>query len=132
MPPRLFTEEEARAALPEIRRLTEELVSARADQLAAAASIAELGAAAEGNGHGRHAERLGALREELDRAEAELAAALAALDRAGVVVKDVDAGLVDFPARRDDEDVFLCWQLGEEDIAWWHGVDDGFRGRRPL
>jgi len=54
------------------------------------------------------------------------------LGELGVVVKDVDAGLVDFPARRDEADVFLCWQLGEDDIAWWHGVEDGFRGRQAL
>jgi hypothetical protein len=132
VPPRIFTVEQARALLPDVRRYTEELVSARASQLAASARIAELNAAAGGNGHGPDAVALDALRDELEQAETALAAALAMLGELGVVVKDVDAGLVDFPARRDEADVFLCWKLGEDDIAWWHGVEDGFRGRRPL
>jgi hypothetical protein len=59
-------------------------------------------------------------------------AALEGLDAIGVLVKDVDAGLVDFPSVRDGREVFLCWQLGEEELAWWHTIEDGFRGRRPL
>jgi hypothetical protein len=50
----------------------------------------------------------------------------------GVVVKDLDAGLVDFPAERDGRAVFLCWQLGEDEVAFWHGVEEGFAGRKPL
>jgi len=49
-----------------------------------------------------------------------------------VQVKDLDAGLVDFPSTRDDEDVLLCWQLGEDEIGWWHLPDAGFAGRQPL
>jgi hypothetical protein len=50
----------------------------------------------------------------------------------GAQVKDLDSGLIDFPALRRGETVLLCWQLGEDEIAWWHSVDDGFAGRRPL
>lgn len=50
----------------------------------------------------------------------------------GLEVKDVDAGLVDFPALRDGERVYLCWQLGEPEIGYWHGVEEGFAGRKPL
>ena len=50
----------------------------------------------------------------------------------GAQVKDLDSGLVDFPALHHGETVLLCWQLGEDEIAWWHRVDDGFAGRRPL
>ena len=118
--------------LPDIRRLAERLVGARADQLATGAQIAELTAAAAGNGHGLEGELFATLREELERAELVLSETLTALGEAGVVVKDVDAGLVDFPSLRDGEEVLLCWQLGEPDLAWWHGVDEGFRGRKPL
>jgi hypothetical protein len=132
VPPRIFTQDEARALLPEVRRHAERLVAGRADQLAAQARLAEITAAASGNGHGLDGELLVTLRDEIARAESELASALSALHALGVVVKDLDAGLVDFPALRDGEDVYLCWQLGEEDVAWWHGLEEGFRGRKPL
>jgi len=50
----------------------------------------------------------------------------------GVIVKDLDSGLVDFPSVREGENVLLCWQLGEDEVAFWHGYDDGFAGRRPI
>jgi hypothetical protein len=49
-----------------------------------------------------------------------------------VIVKDLDAGLVDFPSVRDGEDVLLCWQLGEDVVAFWHRYEDGYAGRRPI
>ena len=50
----------------------------------------------------------------------------------GVSVKDVDSGLLDVPSIRNGEDVLLCWRLGEPAVEWWHGVDDGLAGRRPV
>jgi hypothetical protein len=50
----------------------------------------------------------------------------------GLQVKDVEAGLVDFPALRDGEEVLLCWRVGEAAVEWWHGHDEGFAGRRPI
>jgi hypothetical protein len=132
VPERLFTPAEARTALPDVRRQAERLVGARAEQLALRAQIAELTAAAAGNGHGLDGELLVTLREELERCDVELAGALAALEEIGVVVKDVDAGLVDFPSVREGREVFLCWQVGEPDVSWWHGRDEGFRGRKPI
>jgi len=46
--------------------------------------------------------------------------------------KDIDTGLVDFPARIEGVEAFLCWQLGEEQIDYWHGIEEGFAGRKPL
>ena len=132
MPPRLFTVDEAREVLPEVRGHAERLVASRAEQLAAAARLAEVTGVSAGNGHGPDKALLAELRDELERAEAELATAFRALDEAGVVVKDVDAGLIDFPSRRDGRDVFLCWQVGELDLNWWHGVEEGFAGRKPI
>jgi hypothetical protein len=108
------------------------MVGARADQLAARARVAELAAVTAGNGHGGGREDLAGARAALARAEHELAAALTALEELGVVVKDVDAGLVDFLSLRDGEQVCLCWQVGEPELAWWHGLEEGFQGRKPL
>ncbi len=54
------------------------------------------------------------------------------LHRLGLQLKDLDRGLVDFPALRDGREVFLCWEDGEEDIGYWHDVDAGYAGREPL
>jgi len=62
-----------------------------------------------------------ALRENVER-----------IQRTGCVVKDLEAGLVDFPSVVDDEQVYLCWKLGEERIGYWHRMDEGFAGRKPL
>ena len=54
------------------------------------------------------------------------------IDDAGVQVKDLDEGLLDFPAQRGGEQILLCWKVGEPEVAYWHGVDEGFAGRKPL
>jgi hypothetical protein len=55
-----------------------------------------------------------------------------ALTERGVVLRDPETGLVDFPSIRDGREVFLCWRLGEEHVAFWHGPESGFGGRRPV
>ena len=132
MSPRLFTLEEARTALHEVRPLVERLVESRADQLAASARLAELRSVAAGNGHGGEREQAAEATRALDEANGRIQGALAALAALGVVVKSMDAGLVDFFSLRDGEQIFLCWQLGEADIGFWHGLDSGFAGRQPL
>lgn len=62
----------------------------------------------------------------------ELDAVVQEIEASGVHLKDVQLGLVDFPAEVDGEIVYLCWQFGEPEIAFWHRVEDGFGGRRPL
>jgi hypothetical protein len=57
---------------------------------------------------------------------------LAKIEQTGCVVKDLDIGLVDFPSVVNDEQVYLCWKLGEERIGYWHRMDEGFAGRKPL
>jgi hypothetical protein len=57
---------------------------------------------------------------------------LAAVEALGVAVKDLDIGLCDFLGERDGRDVWLCWQYGEKSIGFWHEIDSGFGGRRPL
>ena len=54
------------------------------------------------------------------------------IQETGCLVKDLDTGLVDFPSLRGGEKVYLCWKLGEERIGYWHGIEEGFAGRKPL
>ena len=62
----------------------------------------------------------------------ELDAIVQEIEDSGAHLKDVQLGLVDFPSERDGEIVYLCWQFGEPEVAFWHRVDEGFAGRQPL
>jgi hypothetical protein len=132
VPQRIFTPEQANALLVEVRPLVERLVEHRAELLAAQARRAELEANVGGNGGGLDLAVPAAIERAAAAAEEGLRATLDDLQALGVLVKDLDSGLVDFPADRGGELVLLCWQLGEERIDWWHRPQDGFAGRRPL
>ena len=58
--------------------------------------------------------------------------AIEELEKTGVVIKSIDEGLLDFPAKRFDEEVWLCWKDGETEIKFWHEKDTGFMGRKPI
>jgi hypothetical protein len=132
VPPRLFTHEEATAELPRVRSLVERLVEQRAGQLAVQARLSALAARVGGNGGGIPSGTPAALAREAAAADEALRDTLTEIGALGVIVKDVDAGLVDFPSLRDGVPVFLCWQLGEAAIEFWHGLEEGFAGRKPV
>jgi hypothetical protein len=69
---------------------------------------------------------------EVARSLVELSRAVGELEAVDIVLRDVDRGLVDFPALRDGEEVYLCWLVDEDEIGYWHTPDAGFAGRRPL
>jgi len=122
MSDRVFTVEEANALLPEIVPLLETL---RDSQRAMAERQDEVLSSATGNGGGS------AGKEFLEASQAA-GSALAAITSHGIEVRDPDTGLIDFPSERDGEEIFLCWRLGEDAVAWWHPTDTGFTGRQPL
>lgn len=127
-----FTPEEANALLPAVRPIVERLVESKRAFDVAQERSDEVGRRISGNGGAIPPAELGELHSELARLAGELGQALEELEALGVIVKDIDTGLVDFPSVRDGEPVLLCWQLGEGEIAWFHGYDDGYAGRRPL
>jgi hypothetical protein len=131
---RFFTEEEANTALAAVRPLVERLVEARKKLLHLSSRLEGVRARVAGNGGGLDPERVRELQEHAAEAAAEIAAIVADLEEVGVQVKDLDTGLIDFPARHpeSDETVLLCWQLGEDVVAHWHGLEEGFAGRKPL
>ncbi len=69
---------------------------------------------------------------EKDAALQRIKDALAEIDATGVQVKDLDIGLLDFPCVVEDQVILLCWKLGEKSIEHWHGLEEGFRGRKPI
>lgn len=132
MAPRHFTREEANELLAQVRPLTEQLVEHRAALVAAQSERTQLALQIAGNGGGVDVTGAAALDEQIAREHAGVARSANAIHELGGVVKDVDTGLVDFPAQVDGVEAFLCWRLGEDEIAYWHGLDDGFPGRKPL
>ncbi|HEY6290706.1 MAG TPA: DUF2203 domain-containing protein [Terriglobia bacterium] len=71
-------------------------------------------------------------RARRELAKEKITEAIKQIHEIGCVVKDLDEGLVDFPTLREGREVYLCWKLGEERIGYWHGLDEGFAGRKPL
>ena len=129
---RHFTPEEANAALAEVRPLVQQMVAHRRAHVAALARQEELELHIRGNGGGIPPAELAETAAEVEREARELAQAIDAVVGLGLQVKDIDEGLVDFPALRHGETVLLCWMLGEDHVAHWHTIEDGFAGRRPL
>ncbi len=129
---RYFTPDEANEALAEVRPLAERMVEHRHAFAEAQRRRAELAARISGNGGGLDPRTLRETTAEVEREAAEVAACVRRIGELGVQVKDLDQGLVDFPARRRGEDVLLCWRVGEDEVAFWHGLEEGFAGRKPL
>ena len=72
------------------------------------------------------------LKQELNRAITQFYDAITELEDTGVMIKDIDQGLLDFPSKRFDEEIWLCWKEGETEIKFWHEIDSGFNGRKPV
>jgi hypothetical protein len=129
---RYFTVDEANEALLEVRPLTEELVAHRRALVDLQERQSAVTRRIAGNGGNVTPSELQEVQEQLDEEVAGIARCVARIHELGALVKDLDDGLVDFPAKWDGEDVLLCWRLGEDEIAFWHGLDEGYSGRKPL
>ena len=121
---RHFTVEQANEALESVRPLLQRLRDAR-DLLTDEEAHAALTDAAPTNGGGESGTQVG-------EAFLEVRRLLLALEEAGLVVRDIERGLIDFPAILEGREVYLCWELGEDEVAFWHELEGGFGGREPL
>ena len=121
---RHYSLEQANAALPWVEERLARLRAAR-ELLTDEEARQALDEASPGNGGGRPG-------QVVSEGFVAMRATLAELEGIGVVLRDLERGLVDFPALRDGEEVYLCWVEGEPEVAFWHGLDAGFAGRRPL
>jgi len=72
------------------------------------------------------------LKQKLNSAITQFFESSEILEKTGVVIKSIDQGLLDFPSKKFDEDVWLCWKYGETEIKFWHDKDSGFMGRKPI
>jgi hypothetical protein len=131
---RLYTLEEARALLPEVIPLLERLRSAmqRMRALEAAVAVDARGASGDGNLITTPWEHTGGGENLADILSRQVRGAMGQLELWGIELKDPQKGLIDFQHERDGEVVYLCYQLGEPDIEWWHTLSGGFAGRQKL
>jgi hypothetical protein len=118
-PPRWWTVDEANAALPRVAAVVERAKHAVEELSERAKTVA---GHARGNGHTPPGDEASLFHEAVTELEGE-----------GIVLRDVQQGLVDFPARAGSgRGYWLCWLVGEPEVAWWHWPEDGFAGRTPL
>ena len=121
---RHFTLDEANALLPRLNPLLRQLRNSK-DDLTDSETHELLAESAPGNGGGEAGRQIGVAFLEVRRL-------LETVEEAGIVLRDIDRGLVDFPAVIDDREVYLCWELGEDEVGFWHEISSGYRGRLPL
>ena len=131
--PKRFTLAEAERLLPEIEKIIREAVSLK-NQYEEAEQAIQLFAQRVAMQGGMVIDRDAVLqqRAERDRIGENLKAAVEHIQEYGCVIKDLDIGLIDFPTLFHGKEVYLCWKLGESGISHWHGVDEGFAGRKPI
>jgi hypothetical protein len=131
--PRFFTLLEAEVQLPQIERFLRTLIQlkreydeagARTDRIAQQIAIS--------GGMIAPREQLLQLRSQKEQSVEGLNATVAKIQHIGCQIKDLEKGLIDFPTLYRDREVYLCWKLGESGIKFWHSVEDGFAGRRPI
>jgi hypothetical protein len=141
---RFYDIDDANALLPELATIVgvlgeqrSELVRLRDEVLAAGMSGSEgapttVGGSAGGPDGQPISSELRLTRLRMQGLIDQMAAGVARIDALGLTLRDIERGLVDFPALVSGRQVWLCWQLGETTVGWWHGLDTGFDGRQPL
>lgn len=150
---RFFDLDEANTTLPEVRTILESLRDERAELIRLRDLVverqdseeapSEAPTEAQVPGKGRPAEpakvegrtsdaELRVLRLRMQGVIDQMQAGVARIDELGITLREIETGLIDFPALASGRQIWLCWRLGEEDVEWWHELAEGFTGRRAL
>jgi hypothetical protein len=140
---RFFDLDEAAGTLPELRAILTRLRDQRAELIRLRDEVLEQQAAVEAGGAagatpGRSGEEsidvaeLRRVRLRMQGVIDQMQAGVARIDELGITLRDIESGLVDFPALASGRQIWLCWRLGEDSIDWWHDLTAGFESRRPL
>ena len=140
---RFYDLDDANARLPELREILAALRDQRGvlirlrDQVLERQEAVEAGAgrAAEASGESTEAasdDELRLIRLRMQGVIDQMQAGVARIDALGIALRDIESGLIDFPALVSGRQVCLCWRLGESDVEWWHELTSGFSGRQPL
>jgi hypothetical protein len=129
---KVFTVEQANAALPLVRAITSDLAELSRDVIERRERLSLLLGGRQREKRDLYGEELAHIEEELQRDTERLQGYVEELRELGVEPKNPPEGLIDFPAVMDGREVYLCWKLGEPEVLHWHEREAGFRGRQPL
>jgi hypothetical protein len=129
--PRHFTRGEAESVIPRLTELVLQLKERKHEYDSHEMKVAELTTKMRGNGHMLD-DDLRQARAGLERTATEVNELVQQVSEMGCELKGIEEGLIDFRTEMHGREVYLCWKLGEDSIAWWHELDTGFGGRQPL
>jgi hypothetical protein len=137
---RFYDLDEANAAIPEVRTILESLRDQRAELIrlrdAVLAHATEDESRGEGRGDATTEAKTDAdvrvLRLRMQGVIDRMQAGVVRIDEMGITLREIETGLIDFPALASGRQICLCWRLGEGDVEWWHELSDGFDGRQAL
>ena len=122
---RIYTPQDANKSLPEVKRRFNTILSQKNNVVALQEEVQKTVESGS-------LERFIKKKQQLNGAVSSLYKSIEQLEDMGIMIKSVDDGLLDFPCMRFDEEVWLCWKLGETEIKFWHDREEGFMGRKPL
>jgi hypothetical protein len=140
---RFYDLDSANARIPEMREILEQLKSQRDDLIRLRDLVLERQEAVEAGGEPAGSQppspdddgpedELRLIRLRMQGLIDQMQAGVARIDVLGITLRDIESGLIDFPALASGRQIWLCWRLGEDDIGWWHELSEGFSGRREL
>ena len=127
-----FTLHEARSILPWLADQFDKLDAAREEENRRQQDSVDVFRMSRSNGKGGVEKEIASTQKAVEDAMTKTSALAKEITDRGIVVRDFSSGLVDFLAQREGQEIFLCWLRGEEDIAFWHGVHEGYASRKPL
>jgi hypothetical protein len=128
----LFSIDQAEALLPQLQEILLDMQRCKREIDGVRGDLGHAAQSATGNGHVKDETTLAEKRRRAESFVEQLNQGLARINELGVELKDIDQGLLDFPHEREGRVVNLCWRLGEDRIAWWHEIDEGFAGRQAI
>ena len=134
---RFYDVDRANAAIPELREILELLRDQRAELIRLRDLVLERQSAVEAGSSARGAEddpddELRLIRLRMQGLIDQMQAGVARIDALGITLRDIESGLIDFPALANGRQIWLCWRLGENEVDWWHELSTGFDSRQPL
>lgn len=131
MPTRRFTLEQAESLLPHLTHLLLEIRELKLQHDGLQERLMALSLRMRSNGHVLETQ-LAEARQAAEKTASALQGMIDRVHELGCELKDIEQGLVDFRTLKDGQEVYLCWRLGQPRIVWWHPLEAGFAGRRPL
>ena len=127
-----YTPEQANAALPLVRVIVRDITELARDLRERHDRLTRLHDGDRGRPSDPHQEELDHAQAEFERGQERMQELVRELKQLGIELKDFDIGLIDFRCQMDGREVYLCWRLGEPEVAYWHELDAGFSGRKRL